>query len=71
MITTASHTQWHSDIVLSANQHTGLPVASVIRFKLFTLSNDLIKRKIGNIPNTTKLQVQKAIATMIGSTINN
>jgi mRNA interferase MazF len=47
MITTGTSTQWPSDIAISKLKATGLQVASVIRPKLFTLDNTLIKKVIG------------------------
>jgi mRNA interferase MazF len=45
MVTTQA--AWPTDHVIRELRPTGLPVASVIRLKLFTLDNRLIARRIG------------------------
>ena len=47
MITTSGHSPWSLDIVIEDLESTGLKTQSIIRFKLFTLDNSLITKKIG------------------------
>lgn len=47
MITTAGRTKWPSDIAIDDLKTAGLPRACVVRFKLFTLPNDIILRRAG------------------------
>lgn len=47
MITSANHSAWHLDSSIGDLKACGLEKASVIRGKLFTLDNRLIKTKIG------------------------
>jgi mRNA interferase MazF len=47
MITTAAASQWPSDHTISDLKSAGLPRACVLRWKLFTLPNDLILKKAG------------------------
>jgi mRNA interferase MazF len=47
MITTAGHTLWPSDYRIQDLQPTGLRVACVVRWKLFTLDNRALCRRIG------------------------
>jgi len=47
MITSAHHNAWPLDIKIQDLKACGLEKASLIRFKLFTLDNRLIKAKIG------------------------
>lgn len=49
MITTAKTTKWHSDISIKDLDLAGLATSSVIRMKIFTLDNRLIKKRIGHI----------------------
>jgi mRNA interferase MazF len=47
MITTVGHTRWPSDYQIQDLQPTGLRVACVVRWKLFTLDNRALGRRIG------------------------
>ncbi len=47
MITTASHRTWPGDVALRDLAPTGLPVASIVRWKLFTLDASLVLRRAG------------------------
>ena len=47
MITTAGHTRWPSDYPIHDMRPTGLPVDCVVRWKLFTLDNRALQRRIG------------------------
>jgi mRNA interferase MazF len=49
MITTASNTRWPSDHIISDIKMAGLARQCVVRWKLFTLPNDLILRKAGEL----------------------
>lgn len=47
MITTASHTKWPGDVAIRDLKPTGLPVPSIVRWKLFTLDATLVLRRAG------------------------
>jgi mRNA interferase MazF len=49
MITRATHTQWRSDHRIGDLLPTGLRDASVVRFKVFTLDNRILQRRIGRL----------------------
>ena len=49
MITRATHTKWPSDHALKELQPTGLRDPSVVRFKIFTLDNRILQRRIGRL----------------------
>ncbi|MDD5084220.1 MAG: type II toxin-antitoxin system PemK/MazF family toxin [Candidatus Moranbacteria bacterium] len=49
MITTAHHSQWPLDTPIVAWTDAGLPAASVIRLKLFTLDQRLILARWGRL----------------------
>ena len=58
MITTAVHNRWPSDVVLTDLPACGLSQPSVVRFKLFTLDNRLISRRIGHLGDKDRRAVQ-------------
>ncbi len=47
MITTAAHTKWPGDVPIRDLEKTGLPAPSIVRWKLFTLDNSLVLRRVG------------------------
>lgn len=62
MITTAAQSAWPSDIPIATLHGTGLDHTSKIRWKLFTLPDDLIVRKAGKILSQTRTAVLGTIA---------
>ncbi|MSP48571.1 MAG: type II toxin-antitoxin system PemK/MazF family toxin [Alphaproteobacteria bacterium] len=56
MITTARSTAWPSDLAIDDLAAAGLPVASVVRPKLFTLPNELLARRIGALARSDQLR---------------
>ena len=65
MITTASQTQWSSDIKINDLEVTGLTSASVIRFKTFTIDQRLIKKKIGSLSPKDQKAVKQTLKELI------
>lgn len=57
MITSAVHNPWHLDIEITNLKSCGLLKPSIIRLKLFTIDNRLIKERIGKL----SLQDQHAL----------
>jgi mRNA interferase MazF len=57
MITTAGGTRWQSDIVIDDLKVAGLPRSCVVRWKLFTLPNEIILKKAGmlSVPDRDKV----------------
>jgi mRNA interferase MazF len=49
MITTAARSKWPSDIAIKDHKVAGLSRPCVVRWKLFTLPNDLIIRRTGRL----------------------
>jgi mRNA interferase MazF len=49
MITTAGRTRWTSDIVIGDLAEAGLPRPCVVRWKLFTLPNEIILKRAGRL----------------------
>lgn len=60
MITSAAHSAWPSDLAISDAARAGLLHDSTIRWKLFTLPNHLIMRRIGTLGNNDLQAVGKA-----------
>ena len=57
MITTLGHSPWSLDIAIEDLESTGLRTQSIIRFKLFTLDNSLITKKIGLLSEVDRTAV--------------
>ena len=49
MITTATRTRWPSDITIQDLAVAGLPRPCVVRWKLFTLPNEVIIKRAGRL----------------------
>ena len=65
MITTAGRTRWPSDYALQDLRPTGLQVACVVRWKLFTLDNRALQRRIGNLGEPDALGCRAALARIL------
>ena len=67
MITSLKHDQnlWPSDIVIENLQKTGLPVSSIIRFKLFTLDHRLILGPLGLLDEIDLRAVQRKLREIL------
>ena len=61
MITSASNSDWPLDVEIQDLDTAGLPSASVVRMKLFTLDDKLIIRKAGALAK----QDQVAVSTTL------
>ena len=67
MITSAKNSDWPLDIDISDLDSAGLPAASVVRMKLFTLDDSLIIRKAGTLSDDDQLMVSKAMRALFPS----
>ena len=61
MITSAKISSWPLDVEIEDLDSAGLPSASVVRMKLFTLDDQLVIRKAGVLSKTDKLAVLDAL----------
>ena len=65
MITSASHNPWPLDCTIKDLVSAGLPSASIIRFKLFTLDHRLIRGRLGKLSEmdskTTRMNLMKLL----------
>ncbi len=57
MITSASNSDWPLDINIEDLDTAGLPFASIVRMKLFTLDDKLIVRKAGALAKNDRKAV--------------
>lgn len=60
MITTASRTRWPSDVAIQDFSEAGLPRACVVRWKLFTLPNEVVLRRAGELGKRDRDNVMEA-----------
>lgn len=49
MITSASGAKWPGDVAIRDLAATGLPIPSIVRWKLFTLDVELVLRRAGSL----------------------
>jgi mRNA interferase MazF len=61
MITSANNSSWSSDIQISDLSAVGLKNPSVIRFKMFSLDERLIIKKIGNLSELDRQKVKEIL----------
>jgi len=58
MITSAKQSRWENDVIIQDIEAAGLPGASVIRPKLFTLDQRLIVSELGELSRTDREAVK-------------
>jgi mRNA-degrading endonuclease toxin of MazEF toxin-antitoxin module len=66
MITSARHSDWPLDVDITDLDTAGLPAASVVRMKLFTLDNQLVLRKAGALAADDQERVSRALGKLLG-----
>lgn len=66
MITTATRSDWLGDVAIADMEAAGIPHPSVIRFKLFTLPNDLILRQLGRLTPVDQASLKAGMAQIFG-----
>ena len=64
MITTAKATSWPSDYLLLAPEKSGLKQTCYVRWKTFTLPNDMIVRRVGRLSNLDEEQLKNQAKTI-------
>lgn len=65
MITSASNSDWPLDVNIRDLDAAGLPSASVVRMKLFTLDTKLVIRKIGALGKHDQSAVRKTLDQLL------
>jgi mRNA interferase MazF len=66
MITSATHASWPLDVVLTDRETAGLPAASLVRMKLFTLDDRLVLRQLGTLGSADREAARKALDRLLG-----
>ncbi len=66
MITSAKNPPWPLDVHISDLEAAGLPAASVVRMKLFTLDHRFVLAKRGKLADKDRKAVSKALAALLG-----
>ena len=67
MITSAAHSDWPLDVIVTDLKAAGLPLNSVVRMKLFTLDQQLIIRKAGSLAAKDRQAVTTAVKKLLKS----
>ncbi|OQY16943.1 MAG: transcriptional regulator [Desulfobacteraceae bacterium 4572_35.1] len=65
MITSAKNSDWPLDVGIKELDSAGLPSASIVRMKLFTLDQQLIIRKAGKLSPTDQSKVIEALRQLL------
>ena len=66
MITSAG-SDWPSDVAIQGWREAGLNVPCKVRFKLFTLDDALVVRKLGTLSRRDSEAVKKAVGRVLAS----
>ncbi|MEO0834654.1 MAG: type II toxin-antitoxin system PemK/MazF family toxin [Cyanobacteria bacterium J06642_3] len=64
MITTSGHSPWPLDMVIKDLGAAGINSPSKVRFKLFTLDNDLIIKQIGTLSKSDRTEISSRIKSI-------
>ena len=67
MITSSNQEKWFGDIDISLSPVSGLSVDSKVRFKIFTLDERIIKKKIGTLSKENITQVKESISKILSN----
>ncbi len=65
MITSARNSDWPLDVAIEDLDSAGLPSASVVRMKLFTLDDQLVIRKAGALAETDRKGVVATLRQLL------
>ena len=66
MITSARHSHWPSDVPLVDPGSAGLRVPSIVRWKLFTLPEPLVERRLGRLATDDITSMTAALRRLFG-----
>jgi mRNA interferase MazF len=66
MITSAQNSDWPLDVEIGDLDSAGLPAASVVRMKLFTLDDQLVIRKAGTLAENDRKSVAATLCRLLG-----
>ena len=66
MITSARNSEWSQDVEIDDLDSAGLPSASIVRMKLFTLDDQLVIRKAGTLAKGDAAKVVETLQRVFG-----
>jgi mRNA interferase MazF len=67
MITSQANAPWPLDCTLTDLAAAGLPAASKVRFKLFTLDHRLVRGELGKLASDDVAAVRAGLASLLGA----
>ena len=67
MITSAGNEPWPLDAKIGNLKVAGLPAASVVRMKLFTLDAQFVLQKAGRLSKSDQAQVEHSLAALLSA----
>lgn len=67
MITSEANAPWPLDCALTDLSAAGLPAASKVRFKLFTLDHRLVRGELGKLAGNDVSAVRASLASLLGA----
>jgi mRNA interferase MazF len=67
MITSADNPPWPLDVPINDLEVAGLPAASKVRFKLFTLDHRLVNGVLGRLGPTDEIAFRSALGLLLSS----
>ncbi len=67
MITSAGNSPWPLDAKISNLKVAGLPAASVVRMKLFTLDAQFVLQKAGRLSKADQAHLEQSLATLLAT----
>ena len=65
MITSANKSNWNSDINIDDLQSAELPHPSVVRFKIFSLDERFIIKKLGNLSQNDRQKIKQNLNNVL------
>lgn len=65
MITTAKASAWPSDVLIKDLESADLPLACVVRWRLATIPNSLLVRKLGKLAPLDRLSCEREFAKIL------
>ena len=65
MITSAEHSSWPLDVVITDYKEAGLPKSCIVRMKLFTLDHQLIIQKVGRLSLADQEKAKSSVQQLI------
>ena len=65
MITSVGNMPWPLDMDIRNLKAAGLPAASVVRMKLFTLDNNFVAGKAGRLSKSDQAQVEQSFGNLL------